>query len=97
MAMDTVEKHLMENRRYHSFRRWRGPGVRENSDNEWDKHVCSDGASFPSCLVDKNVGLQRLFENVNAISPMIVSPASKTHGVGRAEQQDLAQLGRCRI
>ena len=28
MAVDTVGKHLMENERHHSFRRWRGSGVR---------------------------------------------------------------------
>ena len=92
MAMDTVEKHLMDNGRHHSFRRWRGPCVRDDSDDEWDDHVCRGGAPFPPRPVEMNVGLQRLFENVNATPPAIVPPTSEAHGAGRAEQQDLPDI-----
>ena len=92
MAMDTVEKHLMENGRHPSLRRWRGPGARNNSDDEWDDHVRSNGASVPRCPVDRNVGLQRMFENVNAIPPEVVPPGSEDHGGSLAEQQHLPDL-----
>lgn len=92
MAMDTVEKHLMENGRHPSLRRWRGPGARNNSDDEWDDHVRSNGASVPRCPVDRNVGLQRMFENVNAIPPEVVPPGSEDHGGSPAEEQHLPDL-----
>ena len=80
------------NGRHHSFPRWRGPGEGDDSDDEWDKQVRSGSASFPPHPVDRNVGLQRLFENVNAIPPMIVPSASEAHGAGCAKQQDLANM-----
>ena len=39
-----------------------------------------------------NVGLQGLFQNVNAIPPIIVLPACEPHGVGPAEQQNFADM-----
>ena len=42
--------------------------------------------------MDKNVGLQRLFGNVNAIPPTIVPPANKACGVGSAKQENLIDM-----
>ena len=44
--------------------------------------------------MDRNVGLQRLFENVNAIPPTIVPPNSEAHSEGRAEQQHLPDMAK---
>ena len=92
MAMDTVGKHLMDNGRHHSFRRWKGPGVRDDSDNEWDDHVRSGGAPFPPRPTDANVGLQRMFENVNAIPPASVPPAAEAAAADRAGQENLGDM-----
>ena len=89
MAMDTVGKHLMENGRHHSFQSWKGPSVRDDSDDEWDDHVRGIGASFRPHLMDGNVGMQGMFENVNAIPPILVPLASEAHGACHAEQQNL--------
>jgi hypothetical protein len=82
--MDTVGKHLMDNGKHHSFRRWRGPRVRDDSDDEWDDHVRSGEATFLPRPVDANVGLHMLFENVNAIPPTNVPQASATNAAERA-------------
>ena len=92
MTMVTVEKHLMENGRQHSFRRWRGPGVRDDSDDEWDDHVRSGAASLHSRRVDMNVGLERLFENVNGTPPAIVPPAAESRGAGIEAPPNLADM-----
>ena len=42
--------------------------------------------------MDKNVGLQRLFKNVNATLPPIVPPTSEAHGAGRVREQDLLDI-----
>lgn len=47
MAVETIGNHLMANRRHHSFRRWRGMGVRDKSDIEWDNHVHINVGLFP--------------------------------------------------
>jgi hypothetical protein len=92
MSMYTVEQHLMENGRHQSFRRWRGPGERDVSDDEWDDHVRTGAATFPPLPVDANMGLQRLFENVNAIPPANVPHANADDAGGRARQQDLPEM-----
>ena len=42
--------------------------------------------------MDRNVGLQRLFENVNATPPAIVPPTIEAHGASPAEQEDLPDI-----
>lgn len=42
--------------------------------------------------MDANVGLQRLFENVNTIPPTNVPSASEANDAGRVEQQNLVDI-----
>lgn len=77
MAMGKVQDHLMANGRHHSFRIWKGPGPRDDSDNEWDDHIRSGGARFARLPLDENVGLQSMFHNVNASIPVDVPPHPK--------------------
>ena len=92
MAMNKVEGHLMTNGRHHSFRRWRGPGPRDGSDNEWDNHIRGGGAMFPPLPVDENVGLERLFQNVNAVHVDVVSPLQEPHDSPPIEQDNLPDM-----
>ena len=76
----------------HSFRGYRCPSVRDDSDDEWNDHICDGGVSFPPLQVNMNVGLQRLFQNVNAIPSTIVPPTHEPHGVGPVEQQNATHM-----
>ena len=92
MAIDTVENHLMQNGRHHSFRRWRGPGARDESDGEWDDHVRSNGGTLPRLPMDENVGLQRLFQNINAIPPANTEAVYGTQGAVPDEQPSVGNM-----
>ena len=89
MAMDTIGKHIMENGRHHSFWKWKGLSVGDDANDEWDDHIHGSRASFRLRPMEGNVGLQRMFENMNAIPLTFVPLASEAHGVVRVEQQNL--------
>ena len=91
MAMVKVQNHLMANGRHPSFRRWRGPGPRDDSDNEWDDHIRSGRGMFPRLPLDENMGLQSMFHNVNAILVDVSPPPQETHAPTAEEQPNLPQ------
>ena len=92
MTMSKVENHLMTNGRHHSFRRWKGPGPWDDSANEWDNHIRGGGALFPPLPVDENVGLQRLFHNVNAVHEEVVPPPQECNAPPLGEQNNLPDV-----
>ena len=92
MTMNKVESHLMTIGRHHTFRRWRGPGPRDDSDNEWDNHIRGGGSRFPPLPIDENVGLERLFHNVNAVHVNVVPPPQEPHAPPPVEQDNLPDM-----
>ena len=92
MATNKVESHLMTNGRHHSFRKWRGLGPRDDSNNEWDNHICGGGALPPPLPIDENVGLQRLFQNVNAVHANVVPPLQEPNAPPPIELDNLPDM-----
>ena len=72
MAMDTVGNPLIENGRHHSFQRWRGPSVRDISDDKWDDHIHGGGASFSPLLADMNNTIFEILEKFHDFGKNIV-------------------------
>jgi hypothetical protein len=64
----------------------------DNSDNEWNNHLCRGRALFFPFPIDENVWLQMMLHIVNAIHVDVVSPPQKPHGPPPGKQPNLLDM-----